>query len=592
MSANRRGKNGKGQHKPKGRDVDTRVKRDDNPRNRFTPKQRAIESDDMRKSVPEINDPGWYYSSVDMRQAFYSFPFNAPLGLAFQSKSASLDDSSVPGVLAYYFTPTAGVASSANDALNVAAQRSYSFVRYANSGHANYDATDLMLYYLAADSLEMYATFLQRIYGMVRMYNRTNWYYPEALLKANFVNPADIQQHIPDLYGYIQLFVAKASSMAVPAGLSYNLRHAWMARNIWLDNPDTNKAQTMMYVPQSYYTFTLDSNGAGQLEQLRLFDVNSYIGEVGTENLLTFAQLVSFGNNLLNNMLQQEDFGIMSGDVMKAYPNNYRVIQTIPQDYVALPQYSQEVLSQMENAVVYSGVIGSNITQSNPNTPDTNYLVTQPRVELNTFILVDNPAGIDNAGGVATAIQTLYQAVYSNECSRMLNFHKELPTTDDVAVATRLIVQMNTSGAPGWQFRKGSYSPLFLSQLVNSCGSEIICGARIFTNEVIQGQSKLYAFDVPSYLNVAIPARTDNYNMTGIALIAARLEMLENFDWHHGVCVGGTVYTPSSADMAVEGSFAPQGIAIDADQYTWIDSVNITNMHNAALLNELWAPAS
>lgn len=573
------------------------VRDDRNPNNRFTPEQRLEESVAMkgaRKQCPRdvANDPAWYTNAVDLRNSYFSYPFNAPLGMPFQSGSSALDDSSVPGVMAYYYAPTVGVATSATSAVNVAAQRIYSYVRYENSGHANYDPTDLMIYILAMDSLEMYAMFLQRLYGMLLKYTPVNWYSPEAMIKAQFVDPVDLSKHIPDLYGYIKLFVAKTSALSVPGNVSYNARHAWLTSRLWVDSKDSAKAQTYMFVPQSYYQFGLDANGAGQLKQVRLFDVAGYIGEVQQSSLLSFDNLVAFGNSLLEPVLAQEDFGIMSGDILKAYKGNVRSITMIPEDYVVPFDYSEEVMSQIENATVWSGVTNTNVVQVIP-TPGVKagFLRSEPITEAYCYFteaLTDTQKST-----IQGAYNQVLAAGYRSEFRKMLNFHHDNPTPDEVAVATRLMNQWNQSAIVGFAKRTTGYQTWVITSNLLECGSEVIVGARMFFNVAgtNPGTTVLKAYDAPTVLPITINGGSPSLAgmLTGPAFIADRMEQLATFDWHHGVYVGMVAYDLTGSTPAAQ-AHVPDGIAIDADMYTWIDSVNISNMHRAALINELWIP--
>lgn len=562
------------------------VRQDDNPRNKFSPQQRLVESADM-KGISGANDPGWYADSVDLRAAYFSYPFAAPLGINFQSGNATMDRSSVPGVMAYYFVPTIGRTTSADAAVNVAAQRLYSYVRYANSGHANYDPTDLMIYVLAMDSLEMYAEYLKRIYGLLTKYSRTNWYAPDALLKANWVNPVDLQKHIPDLFGYIRLFIAKTSAFAVPANVSLNKRHAWMCRHMWVDNPDSSKAQTYMYVPSAFYRFTLDSTGAGMLTADSWIQPQSYTGAVPVSSLATFDQLVSFGNSLLSSVVAQEDFGIMSGDIMKAFPNDYRVIEDITQDWQVPFEYSAEVLSQIENATVFSGYGQLEVKQVIP-TPGTNsaYLSSSPIVELSLFY-TNTVSSATPTGADVQKLKPLFEAGYINTAKSLLNFHHENPTQDEVAVATRLMVRVDPTV---WVVTKRTqgYQTLIVQTNVDECGSEIVVGAKIFfmnrTSTLTNNQ--LYTFDVPTVLPVSYTSGSSADVASNVQLVAARLEQLATFDWHHGVMIGDLSVLSSDTLINFPTVGAPQGIAVDIDTYTWIDSVNLGNMHRAALINE------
>lgn len=586
------GKGNRQRHQGGGSRSDS-VRPDRNPRNKFSADQRLVESADMKRSnLGGANDPGWYGDSVDLLSAYFSYPFAAPLGRNFESGLPGLDQYSVPGIMALYFAPTVGVATSPNDAVNVAAQRIYSYVRHANSGHANYDSTDLQIYLLAMDSLEIYAEYLKRLYGVMLSYAKTNWYVPEALIQAMGVNPSDLQQHIPDLLGYIKVFIAKLSALAVPGELSYNKRHAWLCRNLWLDSDASSKSQIYLYVPEKLYKFQLDS-AEGNPGMLAMVDIGTKPnrGAIRAADLLTFQDLVTQGNNLLDAVVSQEDFGIMSGDIMKAFPNSYRTITDITSDYSVPFQYSEEVLSQIENATIFAGVIQTSITQSfaTPGDRTSAWLASTPSVYVDTFIPT-TAERVNVPDAINSIIQSTFASVYDSRYRTILNFHHDNVKESEVAVATRLMTKIDVSKNIVYQVStRGS---VVAGGFVDACGSEILSGGIIFSMVRPTGTvaRQLYAFDVNSYLPLAL--QSANPGAAGGVMVAAnRASQLATFDWHPAVQMAYLEYNFSTATvpaLAITASGAPQGMLLDADNFTWIDSANLANMHEAALLNELW----
>lgn len=72
------------------------------------------------------------------------------------------------------FVPSIGRTSGESSPANVASKNIYSFVRFANSGRTNYEATDLMMFLLAMDNAYMYAGYLIRIYGIIMKNDPSN----------------------------------------------------------------------------------------------------------------------------------------------------------------------------------------------------------------------------------------------------------------------------------------------------------------------------------------------------------------------------------------------------------------------------------
>lgn len=141
-----------------------------------------------QKSKP--NDPRWYAQNPQLLRDTASFPYSWPLGnkLNLGQHAPEINKGSIPGIMGIYTAPTFGWADNPNSPINVAARNVYSYVRHANSGHANYDAPDLMLYLCAMDSIYSYLSYLKRVYGVVSTYSYTNRYYPKAVIQAMHVD--------------------------------------------------------------------------------------------------------------------------------------------------------------------------------------------------------------------------------------------------------------------------------------------------------------------------------------------------------------------------------------------------------------------
>jgi len=303
------------------------------------------------------NDPSWYLVNGQLAKDVANFSFNNATGdlMTFAPNwtvSANLETSyyRMPGIATVITGPAPGIAVDATSPINVAARNIYSFVRHANSGHSNYDPNDLMTYLLAMDSIQTYWSYLVRLYGIAQTFQQRNRYIGDALMVAMGANAQDVRAHICELRAYINQYAIQASVLAVPNTMSYYLRHAWMYQNVYCDE-DNPKAQLFMYAPAYLYQYAIMDNGAGGLQPKWLAcnvrDDGSIAAHLAMKNYLDYVQ---YGNELLNAVLAQEDVGIMSGDILKAYGSEklYRFNQ-IDEGYAIAPVYSEEVLAQFHN---------------------------------------------------------------------------------------------------------------------------------------------------------------------------------------------------------------------------------------------------
>lgn len=542
------------------------------------------------------NDPAWYAQSPQIIRDFASLPFGNPLGSKLPSTVFGPGNGySISGIMTLYYTPAIGVASTENSAINVAMRNIYSYVRHANSGHANYDAPDLMLYLLAMDSVYMFHAWVKRLYGQLMLATTYNRYYPKALIESELVDYEDLQANIADFRGFINLYAVKAGAMAVPNSMSFMARHTWMTEGLYVDDASTPKAQTYKYVPENFWKFQLDDQGAGSL-----VNVGQCIGLAGgIVSNRKFADIVALGNQLLNPILANEDMNIMSGDILKAFGESGIVkMSGITEDYMVLPSYSPEVLSQIENATIYTGQAITKVTQATA--VGTGYLQSAPIVNVGNCI-VANPSNYSVPPQSGTAYMYELKSAYSGD--RLLNMHTQDVTPEMVMVATRLMSSLNITNQPTYStLASGNF---YVNGNVSSCGSEIVSGALMWSydynsaNTAVSLNSKPIATCmvlslIPNY--VAEPGQSD-FTISATAAVRALtpvLAQLSQYDWHPlvSVAIATINRAPSSTPKpGTIGSFdGTKTVMADLANYTTISEANIENMNSIALLSEFSVP--
>lgn len=344
------------------------------------------------------NDASWYSLNEQLLRDTASFPYSWPLGnrLDVGDKGLDINKGSIPGIMALYWAPTIGYSSDATSAVNVASINTYTKIRHDNSGHANYDHQDYMLYLLAMDSVYAFHSFIKRIYGTAMLYSNTNRYYPRALVQTMGVSFPDVQRNLARLRAYINEYAVKASALAVPSKMSYMKKHYWMSENIYLDS-NQDKPQTYIFVPVGFYKFGLDegSEPKGHLSFEPLFGKNDAPGvsgkhipnipstwEVPTFNGLTVDDLITYGDKLLDPIIADEDFGIMSGDTLKSFGvGGCYTLPFVTETYATTPVYEEEVLDIIQNTSLIGDIVieDASITQSSTIDSGTGCVLATPK---------------------------------------------------------------------------------------------------------------------------------------------------------------------------------------------------------------------
>lgn len=481
------------------------------------------------------NDVSWYSRFPQLLKDAASFPYSYLAGAPFRIDNAltgsntALQDLKLPGVMRLAYVPTIGPAGSAETPVNIAARNIYTYVRHVNSGHANYDAPDLMMYLLAMDSLYNFHSFIKRVYGVARLYTPTNRYYPSTILKSMKLDPEEIYANLANLRSYINMYAVKLGALCVPSDMDYYSRHSWLNEGLYVDSM-SNKAQTYYFMPEGYLQFDNTSSTGSSLTWQSYLHMQMSGQEVDTVNLTL---LFNLGNRLMDAVMNDEDFNIMSGDILKAFGDRIVKVDTIPEDYYVLPVYSEEVLSQIHNATICT---------DNLNT----YTISQD-VNINqgyiTSELTFKAEDVTNA----------WPAFINS--SRFVNMMKDEVTPGDTMVATRLAIC-------GCGSESGT-GPIQLSYY----GSEVVTSARVFL--VTNAQVNDGVLVSQRLQDNADTNRTFNPD------VVLNLIYVPQFDWAPQVwCINQS--TPDGRKLLP---------AFDVNNYTIVSPESLARMHEVAMIS-------
>lgn len=325
--------------------------------NKKTSRGRRDKRDDVRKEKDfdetrssRINDVSWYANSPALLKDAASFPYSRPAGVPFSLGTFDLSpdvspekvSTRFPGILVYNIDTAPGIANHESDAVNVSAKNLYSFVRHQNSGHANYDAPDLMLYILGVkEALSWYAT-LVRVYGLLDLYTPLNRYVPEGLVSALGFDFADLISQMADFRYIINYFGARLNAMVIPVDMPIIQRHIWMFSGIYADGT-SQKAQLFAYKMAGYRTFVETGAEAKYGGKLKYHLLPS--------TPIKLAKIREICDEIMDPLIASEDMNIMSGDILKAFGSSVLNISSITEQFSVQPVYSEEVLSQFQNAI-------------------------------------------------------------------------------------------------------------------------------------------------------------------------------------------------------------------------------------------------
>ena len=550
------------------------------------------------------NDWRWYAQNEQLLRDTASYSYNYPLGSIVRRTRTGdqpADTNSIPGVMAVHTVPAFGGSQSPTSAINVAVRNIYSFVRHANSGHTNYDAPDLGIYLMAMDSLYSFLSYLRRIYGVVMTFSYTNRYYPTAVVNAMDVDFEDIHRNIADFRAYINSLAVKVGSMCVPASMSYFTRHMWMYEGYYVDT-DQDKAQTYLYVPDGFYKYTLnnvDQSGALELTLLRPQGFHVASSGVADLDLLTFKDLHDYGDALLAPILSSEDMNIMSGDILKAFGSNgIYMIPMIPENYVVLPTYNEEVLDQINNATL----VGFPTKATNPSSSGSAFINMLIQDPTHGWLMNPLQFKVTTPGAVTNIISFNADALTSK---KMINFNH-----GDIGPANTMVASRLTQCIPpskinsGTGFDSVTNGSMLIKSYDTTTGGDIdtdpwnTIGSDVATYAVIyyyangglmasEGMSTVLCSYLPGY--EATTTEKLQALVTHVQQDAFRINMLSMFDRHPRIAFQFGITDPSitgdPAQNVVVGDYLCD--LGDINYYTIVDQSDLASMAETALLSML-----
>lgn len=451
-------------------------------------------------------------------------PFAKPVGtlttVADDVPSATNTSFYVPGVATIDFVPAIGVSSDFSSAINRSSIRFYTYLRSNQKASAAYDHQDITMMEVAMDSCYMYHGLMRKIYSVVNSFTPVNEYYSRCVIAALGVDFDDIKSNLQDFRAYINAFGYSLGQYALPKGITLFDRHRWMVEGIYTDS-ESVKAQSYMFVPQGFWQYDNTVSTGSQCVY------KEWLGSGSTINYHTFAQMVEFGDGLLNAVSNEEDFSIISGDIYNFYGGSVYTLPYVDENFAIVPTYDKTVLSQIENATIVGPLRN---TTAKP-------LVISQNPSVNAGAIIFEPW---TAGGI-------------NPGDTFMNFHWDSPEPGDVIEASRLMVTVApaVSGQTGLQ--------------ITGCGTEICTGLRIWSRNPATG-----AFSFTNYNEgTIVMTKSSAINDLTRVVTLAQCDWAPNFHIYWG---------DGSANRFI-------GMTWDIDNFDQIPKYYLDNIHLGCLLS-------
>lgn len=553
------------------------------------------------------NDPKWYATDEALLRDAASYPFSwatgpvinhSPVDLSHwnsspvQAGQITLNNSTAGGLASFYLLPSVGCSVDKDSPINIASFSLFSFVRHANSGNSNYDAVDLMQYVLAMSSVYSYINFCQRLYGLAFTFSQRNSYIPDVFFASVGIDYNDIRSNLANFRLGLNILINQAASFAVPNTIPLLVRQSFVYTGLYSEGTSI-KDQMYMYNPAGFWCFTYDSDQAGLCKLLPFYckvaadakDVSKYysVGSIHWRDnaaLRGYQFLLDYGTFLMKNLVNNQDFKIMSGDITKAFGQNTIKLASIPEVYQVLPEFNIGVLEQMCNATV---IDADSVTGLGYNDGDGNY----HGVQAFSIYQGGSHAYLTNAQYYNLSGTTTLDGLAVNHIC-VLGEGKTLTTTTDqtdpglVMESSRLM--LSCTPLLGVDLDTGAGFVNDANVLALNSGSEVCTDAIYFftqSQESAASDSVVkygYANVKNSYdaIHVGTPNTSLYYDDMG------HNNMLRSFRFRnpqHIVVVSSTYKL--THDLGVNRAL---------DNFTVLAPADIANLHRAAIINQVNVP--
>ena len=524
--------------------------------------------------IGSANDPEWYNLNPDLTRDAASISFETPLRngvtLATEGNSSMFpsdltNDYAVDTILHrasmvnLQWIPTIGKGSlHSTTPVNVAAQNIYSWVRHANSGHANYEPSDIMMYLLALSEAYKYYAWGRLIYKVANSQFPQDVNFVKAFQACTGVQIDDYRQNLADFRYYLNTVATRLNALYVPSKFPYFNRHIWLAANVFKDSPIKKSAY---YVFRPYcvgvYKEGSASEATGSLVMTALSDS-------------TPGSYKTLMDGVLNAIINSEDIGIISGDIKKAYGDNLFTIEATPVDDYINPVYSEEVLAQINNISFamnepLGGVKSSWHIHQYPGNHQIYQGLYHADIEdyLNDSHVNPNFPLMENALTRGSYIPAI-------EHSALINTYVEQPKPEFVLVYSRFTNIQRVDQVTG--ITTGSTYP-------DSCGSEVVLFASVaYAERATDGSWSWQHEEVYRNRNTERPVSQ------GIAAKTLSLPALTSqIDWFPRYST--TLF--DSNGLYDKSSYL---IAQDIDNFAVVNTNSLDNMHSCALLSQFDIP--
>nr|AVX53489.1 putative capsid [Marmot picobirnavirus] len=306
------------------------------------------------------NEPRWYYTNPNIMdnairinyEEFVGMPYNVSYRSHFEPLIA----------LSYYMMPTpnrsvspTSLESNKDPGALWAARRLYSALSSVTGRTSQYTPSTLcFIMWAIGEMLSMYS-FIRRVFGYYRTYNRRNWGVPRVLFAAMSVEYEDFQSNIANYRTEFNTIINDLNKMPILGNVTYLEKCVALYDNVYADM-DADMAQLFLLCPAS--TWYLREDGSSLYPKVSgtvMETVPVCLDTDGNRVPRKLSAYLDILRNQVKYLMESSTLNIVYSDILNYQSKNGTQLLVVPpvsQDYAIGVIYNATVCQQLHHAMV------------------------------------------------------------------------------------------------------------------------------------------------------------------------------------------------------------------------------------------------
>lgn len=239
-------------------------------------------SEKEKTSKTSIQDPFFYAKDDQALHNMARFPWAVIAG-----NTLNLDDQvemAIPGIAVLKYIPTLGCAGfdyddetftarNTNSALTRAISAMFNYISVGFTGSIPVEGSDMYVAIMCAAHVMLNIIKGIRAYGLLRYYLMYNKYWGKVLIEALGFNFQNLLDNAANFRTQLNIRIEQFNkAFKIPKGIMAIERWIYLISNVFVDDPDDEKAQIYAYDPACYWEYDgygLPTGSAASVRQVR-----------------------------------------------------------------------------------------------------------------------------------------------------------------------------------------------------------------------------------------------------------------------------------------------------------------------------------